>query len=257
MTKLCYSSSMHTGFEALEETETSIPTPFQAQSSTLSPAAPQVQQSEAIPDFFHYPPPGENGECSQYVKDYDGQSYWEHQQYFSSVQQEYLLRNPESSLRSHQSLPLPQSRLHCRRIARQAAEHIRQLQQHCLQQQIQFNKRLRDQWKYCQLLLRRLQVVQVGQQWPQPEATVAGHPREYAPTHQRSEYRSVAVSMHGTPEARQQHYSEAVAGCGQQVSNSRWSVDCMPTHGAETLQATKEDLPNDQELCDFVDKIVS
>ena len=251
---------MHTGFEALEETETSIPTPFQAQSSTLSPAAPQAQQSEAIPDFFHYPPPGENGECSQYVKDYDRQSYREHQQYFSSVQQEHLLRNPESNLRSHQSLPLPQSRLHCRRIARQAAEHIRQLQQHCLQQQIQFNKRLRDQWKYCQLLLRRLQVVQVGQQWPQPEAAVAGHPREYAPTHHRSvptHQRSVAVSMLGTPEARQQHYSEAVAGCGQQVMNRGQSADYMPTHEAETLQVTREDLPSDQELCNFVDKLVS
>ena len=102
--------------------------------------------------------------------------------------------------------------------------------------------------------------MQVGQQWPQPEAAVAGHPREYAPTHQRSvptHQRSVAVSLHGAPEARQQHYSEAVAGCGQQVMSRGQSVDCMLAHGAETLQATREDLPNDQELCDFVDKIVS
>ena len=63
-----------------EETETTeansyIPTPFQAQSSTLSPAAPQIRQNKVVPDFFHYPPPGENGECSQYVKDYDRQLY--------------------------------------------------------------------------------------------------------------------------------------------------------------------------------------
>ena len=37
--------------------------------------------------------------------------------------------------------------------------------------------------------------------------------------------------------------------------NSRWSVDCMLAHEAETLQATREDLHNDQELCDFVDKL--
>lgn len=54
-----------------------------------------------------------------------------------------------------------QCSLHCRRMAQQAAEHISQLQQHCLQQQIQYSKRLRDQWKYCQQLQRRLQVMQV------------------------------------------------------------------------------------------------
>ena len=128
MTKIYYSSSMHTGFEVRdipEEAETS----------------------------------GANS----------WQSYREHQQ--------------ECSLCSHQSLPLPQSSLHCRRMAQKVAKHISWLQQHCFQQRIQFSKRLRDQWKYCQLLQRRLQV---GQQWPQPEAAVAGHPmvnREYAPTH--------------------------------------------------------------------------
>jgi hypothetical protein len=66
-------------------------------------------------------------------------------------------------------------------------------------------------------------------------------PLLYAPIQYRSaptEYRSVAAAMHGTPEARQELYTEAVAGYDQQVLNTcrRQSNDCMPTQRAETLQ---------------------
>jgi hypothetical protein len=85
---------------------------------------------------------GESGECLQEDKEYNRQSYKEHQQYFSVVHQEHLLRNTESSLRNHHSLPLPESSLHCKRVA---AQHISQWQERPGWQQI---------WSYEPLYLR-------------------------------------------------------------------------------------------------------
>ena len=140
-----------------------------------SPAVPQGQQNDIVPDFFHFPVVGESGECAQEVREYDRQSYREHHQYFSEVHQEHLLRNAESSLHSHHSLPLPESSLHSKRVARQAAQHISEWQQHCLQQQVNYNRRLQQQWEYCQHLQRRLHSRQMEQRRSQPGAA-AIHP---------------------------------------------------------------------------------
>ena len=151
------------------------------------------------------------------MREYDRQSYREHHQYFSEVHQEHLLRNAESSLHSHHSLPLPESSLHSKRVARQAAQHISEWQQHCLQQQVDYNRRLQQQWEYCQHLQRRLQSRQMGQRRPQPGAAViTGYQVAPAaePVNRIMEHRPDSLAMHAIrPDLSTS--TEPVASCGQ------------------------------------------
>ena len=136
-------------------------TTIAAPSTTEQPShclAHGPDQAPAAPEFFHLPRAEENGEYSQEVKQFDQQTYKEHQQYFAEVQQEHMMRSAETSQHSHQSLPLAESSLHSRRVARQ---------QHCLQL-ASYNQRAQSRREHCQQQQQWLQAGQVGQQLLQP-----------------------------------------------------------------------------------------
>ena len=100
------------------------------------------------------------------------------------------------------------------------------------------NQRLQQQWEYCQHLQWRLQM---GQRWPQPGAAAAvitGH--HVAHDHRTMEHMPASLEMntiHPDHEGRQElpTSTEPLASCGQQDLR----------------------LPNEEEMCDFVDKRVS
>ena len=224
-----------------------IPSPFPAQSSTQPPAASRIRQTFATPnpdyppEVFHFPRVEESRECSREVREYDERSCREHQQHFTEVQREHLLRCAESSLHSHQSLPLAESSLHSKRVVRQAAHRLSRLQQHCLQLEVNYNHWLHSQQEYCQQLEQRLNAGQARQQWPQP-AAVEG----YQESNRSHEPRESRLLTHAILEARQELLPETVAS--QQVLNRRQSVGFERAQAAvtaQTVQTAQQDLPNE------------
>ena len=158
---------------------TKLPSPCPARGSDQAPAAPE---------FFHFPQTEESGEYSEEVKQFDRQTYKEHQQYFASVQQEHMMRSAQTNQHSHQSLPLVGSDLHRKRAGRL---------QHC-SQLASYNQRLQSRREYCQQE-QSLQAGQVGQQLVQ---TRAHHHAAYRRQH--SSLLAAAAQANANQESRQE-----------------------------------------------------